>query len=137
MNEPDFETALDSVVSNLLAQAAIDNRASPAWKDLWTASEQGLSSLLSEAESQTKSILIKVCDVIKDRFGIPSVSPRLFKLIKALPFAMWEVREYISEEQGHSCCADKARQVYYEKVLEEIKLIQKNGLYWVKKDEYQ
>ena len=47
----------------------------------------------------------------------------MYDLCKALPFAMNKLRNEIDKTQGMMCCADKARQVYYEEVLSEINRI--------------
>jgi hypothetical protein len=117
----EFGKALEDVIGGILARADVERRGTQAWKDLWGASEQGLQSLLSEADHQTSSTIITLGRVIEQRFGLKHLSDKLYNLLKALPFAMNYVRDKINDEQGLSCCADKARRVYYEEVLAEIK----------------
>lgn len=118
-----FHEALDAVCTSLAERADAERRKEKPWAELWEASEGGLRSLLSEAEHQMMGPVLNLCDIIKKRFGIKKVSGKLYDLLKALPLAMWDVRYYIEKTQGTSCCADKARQTYYEEVLAEINRI--------------
>lgn len=121
-----FGKALEEVCNGILQRADAKRRETDAWKNLWAASEHDLRSLLSEADHQTGSIILALADVVQKRFGLKHLSDKLYNLLKALPFAMWNVRERINDTQGLSCCADKARQVYYEEVLAEIQRIQES-----------
>lgn len=118
--EESFHEALTAVCTSLAERADAERRKEQPWAELWDASEGGLRSLLSEAEHQMMGPVLNLCDIIKKRFGIKRISGRLYDLLKALPFAMWSVRHHIDKTQGMSCCADKARQAYYQEVLEEI-----------------
>jgi hypothetical protein len=124
-----FHEALTAVVTSIADRADAEMQKEKPWAELWEASEGGLRSLLSEADHQMKGPVFALCDIIKKRFGIKKISGKLYDLFKALPFAMWEVREHISNTQGMSCCADKAREAYYQEVLEEINRIkgEENG----------
>jgi len=124
--DAEFGKALEEVCDTITRRAEARFRGTDAWKSLWAASEHGLQSLLSEADHQTGSTILVLADVIKQKFGLTHLSDKLYNLLKALPFAMWHVREKISDAQGNSCCADKARLVYYEEVLAEIQRIQES-----------
>lgn len=124
--EDAFGKVLEEVCCGILQRAEHDRRQTDSWKNLWAASEHDLKGLLSEASDQTGSIILNLCSVIQERFGIKHLSDKLYNLLKALPFAMNHVRDKINDEQGLSCCADKARLVYYEEVLAEIQRIQES-----------
>lgn len=115
-----FGQALDDVCSSILKRADEERQQTQPWKDLFKASEEGLRGLLSESERQMTSIVLNTSKMITAKFGI-RCSNKLFRLIQALPYAMLCARDKIHEEQGLSCCADKARQVYYQEVMDEIK----------------
>ena len=129
ITEESFHEALTAVCTSLAERADAERRKEKPWAELWDASEGGLRSLLSEAQHQMSGPVHSVCDIIKQRFGIKRISGKLYDLLKALPFAMWDVRQHISDTQGMSCCADKAREAYYQEVLAEINRIkgEENG----------
>ena len=121
--EETFNEALGEVINSMVNRFRKERQQSEPWKDLFKASEKGLLQLLSNANHQIGSIILDVSDMIEEKFNI-KVSKKLYDLIKALPFAMWELRTNIQNEDGSCCCADKARQIYYEEVLAEIKKLQ-------------
>jgi hypothetical protein len=122
--QDEFGKALSDVIGGIVKRAEAERQKSAPWKDLYTASEDGLYPLLSEANHQTSSIILGLSDIIQEKFGLKRTSHKLYDLLKALPFAMNKVRDEIEQSQGRGSCADKARQVYYEEVLEEIRRIQ-------------
>ena len=125
--QEEFGKALEDVFSHILQRADEERKQSEPWKQLFASSEKGLQGLLSEANNQMMKIALNTTHAIEEKFGI-KCTDKLFNLVKALPFAMNYVRDKIDDEQGMSCCADKARRVYYEEVLDEINKIKaKNG----------
>lgn len=122
--EGDFNAVLGEVITGLVARFEEDRQKSDPWKELFAASEGGLRGLLSEAQHKTNSIILDLSSVIQKKFGLKRTSRKLYDLLKALPFAMNHLRDHIQNEDSNSCCADKARMVYYEEVLAEIKRIQ-------------
>jgi hypothetical protein len=121
----EFETALHDVIGGIVERSRQEMKKEKPWPDLWKDSEHGLESLLSSACWDMQKTILALADVIQEKFQI-KCSNRLCDLLQALPFAMDVVKETINREQGHVCCADKARNVYYEEVLAEINRI-KNG----------
>ena len=121
--ETEFNKALGTVITSLLERARESARGTDSWKNLFTASEHGLESLIDDADLQTGSIIHNLIDVIQQKFGIKHCSTKLYDLLSALPFSMRKLRDKIKAEQGLSCSSDKARHVYYEEVLEEINRI--------------
>lgn len=119
MAEQSLEQALAEVIGGLLARADAEREKSESYKNLWDASENNLRSLLSEAHHQMMEPIMSVCKVIEEKFEV-RISDKLYDLIKLLPVAMSELREHITEKEGHSCCADKTREIYYQEVLAEI-----------------
>jgi hypothetical protein len=119
-----FGNALDDVFSHILQRADEERKKSEPWNKLFAASEEGLKGILSESHDQMRSIALSTIKVIQQKFGI-RCSNKLFHLIYALPFAMYHITDAIQEEQGNSCCVDKARHVYYEEVLDEIRKLLK------------
>lgn len=117
----DFDKALSEVVDGILQRADEERQKSEPYKNLWEASEKNLTSLLSEACHQMDFVVIDTLEVIKKRFNISRISDEVYNLIKLLPFAMSILRENIKDKEGHSCCADKALEIYCQKLLEEIK----------------
>lgn len=126
ISDAEFGVALREVMVGLFGRAEVERRATEPWKDLFKASEDGLESLLSAAASQANIVIMSLADVIKTKFGIARVSPKLYGLLKALPFAMNELRDQIDEREGMTCCADKARYAYYLEVLAEIDRIKES-----------
>lgn len=125
--QEDFGQALEEVCSNLLKRADEERQQTEPWKNLFAASEQGLKGILSESKNQMMTIALNTTEVITQKFGI-RCSDKLFGLIKALPYAMSYAGDAIHDQQGLSCCVDKAREVYYQEVLEEIrKLIEEKA----------
>jgi hypothetical protein len=124
ISEAEFGQALGEVITGLAARFDEQRRQSDPWKELFAASEGGLRGLLSEAQHKTNSIILDLSSVIQEKFGLKRTSRKLYDLLKALPFAMNQLRDHIQTEDSHSCCADKARMIYYEEVLAEIKRIQ-------------
>ncbi len=128
MNQPisdeEFEKALHEVVTSLAERADAERAKEKPYQDLFAASQNGLKSLLSKTSDQMSHIAHSTTDIIRKQFKINTVSKKLFDLIKALPFAMWDLRCYI-DTQEMGCCADKARDIYYQEVLAEIQRIQK------------
>lgn len=120
ISDTEFGKALDQVLTGLVERSRAEAQKTEPWKQLFTASEQGLQGLLSEASHQCNSVILNLSDLIKQKFGLARISPRLYDLLKALPFAMNQLRDTIQDEQGLLCCADKARRAYYEEVLAEI-----------------
>jgi len=118
--QEEFGNALESVFNGILKRSHEEREQTEPWKNLFTASEQGLRGILSEANSQMVRVTIDTTDIIQKKFGI-RCSNKLHGLIKALPFVMNKLGDAIHDEQGLSCCSDKARQVYYDEVLAEIK----------------
>lgn len=119
----DFNAALASVLDGIVARSKEERKSSEPWANLWNASENGLRGLLSQADLEMMRIALNTCDIIKEKFEINQISDELFDLIKALPFAMHYVEKEITAEEGFSCCVDKTRHVYYEKVLAAINAI--------------
>ena len=105
--EAEFSLALHEVVTSLAQRADEERRKEDGFKAMWEASEKGLRSLISEAYHQMTRISLGLGDAIEERFKV-NISKKLWDLIRALPFAMGEVRGHISDAQGMSCCADKA-----------------------------
>ena len=122
--EEAFGNALQSVCDGILSRADEERKKTEPWKQLFAASEGGLRGILSDSSRQMMTIALNTHAMIKEKFHLDHSSPKLFNLVKALCFAMNHVRNEIDDSQGMSCCADKARQVYYEEVLAEIKAIQ-------------
>jgi len=124
--QEDFGKALEEVCSNLLKRADEERQQTEPWKNLFAASEQGLKGILSESKNQMMTIALNTTKVITQKFGI-RCSDKLFGLIKALlwlsstKYAMSYAGDAIHDQQGLSCCVDKAREVYYREVLEEIR----------------
>lgn len=117
--------ALENVCNSIVKRANEESKKSEPWKELFDASEQGLISLLNKADMQMMETVLSTATIITDKFGI-RCSDKLFDLLKALPFVMNRVTNEIEKQQGMSCCADKARRVYYEEVLSEIERL-RNG----------
>ena len=118
-----FGAAIADVCGNILARADAERKQSQPWKDLFTAgNEKGLQGILSSADHQMMSIALTTVKVIEEKFEI-QCTDKLFNLIKMLCFAMNYVEDVIHDQQGLSCCADKARRVYYEEVMAEIEFI--------------
>lgn len=118
----DFDKSLTQILTSLSNRANEGRRGTDSWKFMFEKSEQGLRGLLSEAQRQSMTIILNLTKVIEERYQIVC-SAKLYDLCKALPFAMNKLRNEIDETQGMMCCADKARQVYYEEVLSEINRI--------------
>jgi hypothetical protein len=118
--QAEFGQALEDVFSSVLKRAEEERQQTEPWKNLFSASEQGLRGILSESRNQMGTIAMNTIGVIKAKFGI-DCSNKLFYLIMALPYAMHKLGDAIRDQQGNSCCVDKAREVYYQEVLEEIK----------------
>lgn len=123
ISKEQFNKGLTEVVEYISKQARLEAEKTEPWKNLFEASEKGLRPALSEANRQCNAVIINLTDIIKEKFGIKHVSRKLYNMLKALPFAMNEVTNTIEKEQGLSCCADKARYIYAEEVLAEIKFI--------------
>lgn len=121
--QKEFGDALKSVCDNILKIADEERKKSEPWKQLFSKSEQGLSSILSKAEDQMMEIALNVATLISEKFNI-RCSDKLFDLIRAMPFALPYVEKGIEETQGFACCVDKANKVYYEEVLNEIHRLQ-------------
>jgi len=117
--QEDFGKALEDVFSHILKRADEERQQSEPWKNLFSASEQGLRGILSESRDQMRTTAMNTINVIKLKFGI-ECSNKLFGLIMALPYAMHKLGDAIRDQQGNSCCVDKAREVYYQEVLDEI-----------------
>lgn len=124
----EFGNELENIFEHILKRADKERQESEPWKQLFEASEQGLRGILSEAKDQMMPIVLNTTRIIELKFGI-KCSNKLFNLVKALPYVMSHVSGAIHEQQGLSCCSDKARQVYYQEVMDEIKhLIEKQSV---------
>lgn len=119
----DFNTALTSVLDNIIERSREERKKSQPWEGLFSASENGLRALLTKADLDMTRIALSTCDIIRERFEINSISDKLWDLIKAIPFAMHYVEKDIYTTEGNSCCVDKTHKVYYEAVLAEINVI--------------
>ena len=121
--DEDFNKALEEVIGSIMERADAERAKEKPYQDMWAASEQGLKSLIDEAHNQCSHVIIGLCDVIKKKFNI-RMTNKLYDLLKALPFAWKKVEKTIIDKEGHSCCIDKTRFLYYQEVLAEIKRIQ-------------
>jgi len=120
--QKEFGNSLETVFSALAKRFEEESSQTEPWKNLFKASDQGLKGILSEADMQMMRVVLNTTDVIKKKFGI-RMSNKLYNLIKALPFVMNRLKDTIREQQGLSCCADKAREVFYQEVMAEIKYL--------------
>lgn len=121
----DFNKELEGLFAAMMKRADEERKKSQPWKDLWAASEKGLQALLSDASEKMSDIVDDTIAVIRERFGAQFTpdkpSTAIYNLIRAIPYVMPKLKSGIREEHGFSCCADKAREVYYQAVLAEIK----------------
>jgi hypothetical protein len=88
MSEEENFNELKEVITGLAEHAAAERRKEQPYQDLFKASEQGLSGLLSEANHQMTHIALGLADVIQKKFGIKRMSDKLWKLIKAHPIQL-------------------------------------------------
>jgi hypothetical protein len=120
VSEDDFLQGLQQIVDHLSRQADNQRKQSEPWKDLWQASEKGLYATLRKAGDQMLSIGLTASDVIKERFGIPKLSEKMWWLILAMPYATKGLRNYIQKQEGPSCCVDKTWHLYEQAMVAEI-----------------
>lgn len=119
----DFGNALKDVIGNILDRAEQERKASEPYKDLFKASENGLRGILSNASNQIDNIVLTTLTVIQEKFELPRVSDKLFRLIQVLSYASSLCEDNISHKEGFSCCVDKTNHIIYQEILEEIKKI--------------
>lgn len=124
--QENFGKTLEDVFSHILERAEKERQETEPWKSLFEASDQGLISLLSEANSQMLKVVFNTVSIIEKNYSI-RCSPKLYALIKALPFIMNNLTDQIKDQQGLSCCADKARKIYCDEVLAEISYLLLKG----------
>lgn len=116
-----MENEIKEVLDSLYKRAREERESKEPYKNLFKASEKGLKSLLSQASKDCNGIIINLGSVIEKKFNI-KLSNKLYKLLKLMPYALGDLRKEISEKESGPCEADKMREIYYQEVLEEIKL---------------
>ena len=66
----DFNKALEEVIGSIMERADAERTKEKPYQDMWSASEQGLKSLIDEAHDQCSHVIIGLCDVIKKKFNV-------------------------------------------------------------------
>ena len=122
--QKEFEKSLKEVIDHMTSRFDRESMEDHPFKEMFEPSEQNLRILLSDTNREIGTIVSETCNIIKEKFGLASVSDRLYSLIKALPYASHRLREHIYSASGNCCVADKMRDIYYQEVLEEIERLQ-------------
>jgi hypothetical protein len=117
----EFRVALCTVLTNLADKAKTAAREREDWQDLFKASTGGVQLLLSEANRKISLVLHSLADVLAIKHGLEHIDHETWLLLKAMPYVFPQLRDNIQDEQGLGCCADKARLLYAELVLESLK----------------
>jgi hypothetical protein len=111
--------ALEQVINAILERADEARRNSDEYKQMFEKSQFGLRGLIDDYRNEVNHQVLNLTTVIEDRTG-KKVTNKVFNLLQSLPFVFDKLTEDIQNQEGSCCSVDKARELVYKYILENL-----------------
>lgn len=127
VSDQEIESAIADVLLDLMERSRAEQKTTPGWATLWEANAgDGVAGLLDAYGEAVRRARMDATEIIRESYGVRP-SPRLYDLVAFYPIVLDRLQSGIHDEQGMTCCVDKARHVYRLAIVEEIDRIRQGG----------